>query len=117
MSITSLTWQAHRASIDTLGLATPFLGSRRKRLLFITVDHPLCRAQLFPFWHHRSELASRYGIDIRELPLSRFQAGKNPYAGAVDAVCFQTGFDLAPGAVETVAVEQRVTVARDRAAG
>lgn len=103
MSIATLSWQAHRVSVDTLGFLTPFLGSRRKRWLFISEDTPLGRAQLFPFWRHRADLAARYGIDIRELPLSRFQAGKNPYAGPVDAVCFQARAGLPPREVAALA--------------
>lgn len=103
MNIAALTWQAHRLAIDRLGFLPPFLGSRHKRLLFITENNPLCHTQLYPFWHHRAELASRYGIVIRELPLARFKTGRHPYAGKVDAVCFQSWFDLAPEALAELA--------------
>ncbi len=107
MSITSLTWQAHRLAIDRLGFPAPFLGTRHKRLLFITDNNSPSPVQIFPFWHHRSQLASRYGIDIRELPLAHFEQGRNPHAGLVDAVCFQARPDLATEAMGALAFRIR----------
>jgi glycosyltransferase involved in cell wall biosynthesis len=116
MSIASLTWQARRLATGRLGLLPPYLGSRHQRLLFITDDSPLARAQAYPFWHHRAELASRYAVDIRELPLSRFEAGRNPYADAVDAVCFQSRFRPAPEALGGLAGRVRAAFPRARLA-
>jgi glycosyltransferase involved in cell wall biosynthesis len=116
MSITSLTWQARRVSIDRLGLLPPFFGTSHKRLLFITGDGPLCHAQFYPFWHCRSELAARYGVDIRELPLARFQEGRNPYADMVDAVAFQAEPGLAPEAAGDLAKRVHAVFPRARLA-
>ena len=44
----------------------------------------------------------RHGIEVRELPLKQFLDGKNPYAESVDAVCFQTRFDLSTAQLENV---------------
>jgi glycosyltransferase involved in cell wall biosynthesis len=101
MSVTDLTWQAHRRAIDSLGVLLPFdfRSPGRRRLLFITESDPLCHAQFFPFWQRRTALLSRYSVEIRELPMERFLDGRNPYTGPVDAVCFQAGFDLSLSAV------------------
>lgn len=103
MSITSLSWETHRFAIDRLGLLPPFIGTRHKRLLFIVENNPLCHAQVYPFWYHRDALASRYGVAIRELPMARFHDGRHPYAGEVDAVCFQSGAELSPAALGELA--------------
>jgi hypothetical protein len=89
-------WHAHRALIDRAGLLIPFApGQRRHRLLFISERDPICQTQLFPYFFHRTDLARKHGIEIRELPLARFREGKHPYHGVrVDAVVFQTWFDL-----------------------
>jgi hypothetical protein len=96
-------WDIHRLAVDRLGWQRPFpRGTSGKRLLFITEKDILCQTQVFPFWHHRADFAGRHRIELRELPLARFLAGKNPYPDA-DAVCFQTFFDLSPDDVAGMA--------------
>ena len=54
----------------------------------------IAAAQIFPFFLYSRELAIRYHIEIRELPLKAFLEGHNPYRLPVDVVCLQTWFDL-----------------------
>lgn len=97
-------WNLHRLAIDRLGWQQPFgKNPGWKKMLFITENDPLCHTQFFPFWHYRMELARRFRIEVRELPLAKFLADKNTYRD-VDAVCFQTWFDLTPEAVRDIAV-------------
>lgn len=100
-------WDAHRLAVDRLGWQRPF-GKRAgwKRMLFISERNPLCHTQLFPFWHFRDELARRYRIELRELPLAKYKTGKHPYRDA-DAVCFQTWFDLSTEAMGEMAARLR----------
>ena len=94
-------WRLHRAFVDRAGLLRPFSNSKtNKRLLFISERDPICHTQWFPFYFYRNQLAKRHGIQIREVPLTRFNAGRHPYQGPVDAVCLQTWFDLSPQAMD-----------------
>ena len=85
-------WRTHRTLIDKFGLLLPFSrqGSR-KRILFISVNERIAHAQVFPYFFHAQDFAS---IELRELPLNRFLDDDHPYKTSVDAVCFQTWFDL-----------------------
>lgn len=107
MNLNSLSWKAHRGSVDRLGLLPPFAGGGRKRLLFITGSGAAQQSRFFPFWYHRAELASQLGVAIRELPLAHFLAGRNPYSGPVDAVCFQSEAGQSPEAVAGLAARIR----------
>src|SRR5262249_52894012 len=60
----------------------------------------ICQSQIFPFFLHSRELGRELRIEMRELPLRRFLDGRNPYAVPVDAVCFQTWFDLTDADIE-----------------
>jgi hypothetical protein len=97
-------WNLHRLAIDRIGWQQPF-GKKPgwKKMLFISENDPICHMQFFPFWHYRTDLARRFRIEVRELPLAKFLADKNTYQN-VDAVCFQTWFDLTPEAVRDIAV-------------
>jgi len=93
-------WRLHRAVVDRLGLLRPFSQrGARKRCLFITERDAICQAQIFPFFFHARDFARQHGFELRELPLSRFLEDRHPYGGAVEAVCFQTWFDLSPDAL------------------
>jgi glycosyltransferase involved in cell wall biosynthesis len=87
-------WRLHRNLVDRAGLLWPFANNGRKRCLFISERDPICHTQLFPYFFHVRDFASRQGFDLRELPLRRFLKGWHPYKTQVDAVCFQTWFDL-----------------------
>lgn len=101
MPTASWKWRLHRTLIDRAGLLRPF-SKGRKRLLFISERDPICHTQWFPYFFHRDALKNRYNLEIRELPLSRFNEGRHPYHGPVDAVCFQTWFDLSPEVLEAL---------------
>jgi hypothetical protein len=88
-------WKAHRVLVDHAGLLRPFAAGAGRRLLFISVRDPICHTQIFPFFFHARELAHAHDLQVRELPLPRFEEGRHPYLrGRVDAVAFQTWFDL-----------------------
>ncbi|QJW99683.1 glycosyltransferase [Frigoriglobus tundricola] len=106
MNVSIWRWRLHRATVDRAHFLWPFSRKRgRKRLLMISCRDPICHAQLFPFFFHQSDLAARDHIELRELPLDRFESDRHPYGGgaAVDAVCFQTWFSLGPQAMEALA--------------
>lgn len=97
MSNSVLRWHLHRLLVDRLSVLRPFSGnSGKKRLLILSETDQIPKAQIFPFLYHAEDFSVQYGVDIRELPLARFLDGRHPYAGQVDAVCFQTGFHLSP---------------------
>lgn len=104
MKAAVLRWRLHRALLDRMGVLLSFSRpAARKRILFISEADPICNAQLFPFFFHAEGFAARYGIEMRELPLARFKDGHHPYHGKVDAVCFQTRFDLSLDAMDALA--------------
>lgn len=91
-------WQLHRLLVDRTRVTQAF--SKRngtKKVLMLSERGEIASAQIFPFFLYRHELASLHGVEIRELPLRRFLDAGNPYDHAVDAVCFQTWFDLGMG--------------------
>ena len=103
-------WRLHRALLDRAGLLWPFSKNKgKKRLLFIGERDSICQTQWFPFFFHRDELATRYNVELRELPISRFEDGRHPYRVEVDAVCFQSWLDLSPQSMETLARKIRET--------
>jgi hypothetical protein len=64
-------------------------------MLLISAPNELCHTQLYPFFFHREALRTFPGVEIRELPLAAFRAGRNVFARQrVDVVCLQTWFDL-----------------------
>lgn len=73
-----------------------------KKVLFLSEQDTICQAQIFPFFLHSRDFANQLQIEMRELPLRRFLNGRYPYNGAVDAVCFQTWFDLTSDELETL---------------
>lgn len=106
MTIALPRWRAHRWLIDRANLLLPFSPGRRQRLLFISERDPICHTQLFPYFYHRDELAQSHRIEIRELPLKRFQQGNHPYLKThVDAVVFQTWFNLDEASISALVNE------------
>jgi hypothetical protein len=94
-------WQLHRLLVDRTKAARAFSQkSGTKKVLLLGECNEIANAQIFPFFQYRHELASLHGIEIRELPLRRFLDAGNPYPDTVDAVCFQTWFDLAAGELQ-----------------
>ena len=88
-------WSVQRWLTDRLRYQRPFSASKARRVLFISAPNALCHTQLFPFFHCRHALRRTWGLELRELPLEAFKAGRNRYARQrVDAVCLQTWFDL-----------------------
>jgi len=97
-------WHLHRTMLDRLKILRPYSNhAGRKRCLFISERDPICQTQLFPYFYHAVNFAERERLEIRELPLSCFLQGKHPFDTAVDAVFFQTWFDLSPEALVNVA--------------
>jgi hypothetical protein len=88
-------WKAHRALVDRAGVLRPFASRPGRRLLVISVGDAICHTQIFPFFFHAPDLARDHDLQVRELPLSRFEQERHPYVRChVDAVAFQTWFDL-----------------------
>lgn len=103
-------WRLHRALVDRVGYLRPFSKrTAHKRLLFISEHDPICHAQLFPFFYHAHDIAQRHDMEMRELPFARFKQGHHPYLGQVDAVCFQTWFDLTPETMDALAKQIHAT--------
>lgn len=110
-----LAWRAHRLLVDSLSRPMPFLSGGR-RLLFLSVRDPLCHTQLFPFFYYRRTLARRWGISIAELPLARFLEKPPRPDPRIDAVAFQTWFDLSEEEMQELVTRIRETYPQARLA-
>jgi len=103
-------WQIQRVLQDRLRVLLPFSSdSAKRRVLMISAYGDLPNTQLFPFFYHRAELASRYSLELREVPLERWQSGNHPYRQRVDAVCLQTGYVDSPAALQAIVTQIRET--------
>lgn len=100
-------WQLHRLFVDQVHFFLPFSRhQRKKRLLFISENDSLCDAQLFPFFFHAKDFQD---IELRELPLQYFLSDRHPYKTHIDAICFQTWFNLPPKELEQLVQQIKVT--------
>lgn len=91
-----LAWKAHRHHLQSGGQTQGFSLDASHKLLLLTVDDPICHSQVFPFFYYQPELADRFGVQLREIPLKQFEAeSAYNYLGA-DTVCVQTWFDRTP---------------------
>ncbi|UUX94240.1 glycosyltransferase [Aquabacterium sp. J223] len=70
--------------------------------VFFTVDDPIARNQVFPFYLYSSKLRQAYGIRFCELDWRCLQAEEKPAAvfPRVQWVCLQTWFDLSGQQIE-----------------
>lgn len=99
-------WTLHRAAVDKLAWLKPFSNRKGlKRWLIISEDDPICHAQIFPYFFYHIDFLHKYDIEIRELPLRYFKNGKHPYNCPVDAVSFQTWFDLSDTDLENLTLK------------
>src|SRR5438552_14476827 len=104
MPLTLLKWRAHRILTDRLGILKAFPTRKKpKRVLFLTVPGQSAQAQIFPFFLYQNAIAKQYGIELRELSLQQFLAGNNSHDSKIDAVLFQTWFDLRDDEINTLA--------------
>lgn len=107
MNFAEKRWNLHRLMTDRLGWQPPFSrGTNIRKILFLGERDPICHMQSYPFWHYRKALRERHGVEFREMTLQGFLEGRCRYR-EVDAVCFQTWFDLTPEAVRSVATRIR----------
>jgi hypothetical protein len=107
-------WSFHRALLSRSAFMKPFSQRKNlKRLLLLSERDAICHVQLFPFFLYASEFANQHRIEIRELPLNRFLSGQYPYRDGIDAVCFQTWFDLTRTEMESLC--ERIQTAWPRA--
>lgn len=90
----TINWHINQLAIQKIGLLRPFGRKAQKRALFITESNSISQAQFFPFFVYRKRFEKEFGIEMRELPLTRFLNERHPYKHDVDAVLFQTWFDL-----------------------
>lgn len=97
-----LAWAAHRRRLNAATLARPFEADATRRWLFLSVDDPICRSQVFPFFYYRPELRERFGVHMRELPLAQFEAAPERAPANADTVCIQTWFDRSPESLRTL---------------
>lgn len=90
-----LKWSLHRQLLDRLNYSAPFSKKDRQHLLFISAPDPICHTQLFPFFFHEADWRRLYNVEIREIALKKWLSGTHSYKNDnVDAVFFQTWFDL-----------------------
>jgi hypothetical protein len=109
MALTLHRWHTHRMLVDHARLLLPYF-SDGQRVLFISENNPICHTQIFPYFYHRAELAREHNIEIRELPLARFQSGKHPYSDTqINAIAFQTWFDLAEDSMASLVQRIKIT--------
>jgi hypothetical protein len=110
MPLPLLKWRAHRILTDRLGILKTFSNRKKsKRVLFLTVSGQIAQAQIFPFFLYQNAIAKQYGIELRELPLRQFLAGSNFHDSKIDAVLFQTWFDLRDDEIATLARRIKAT--------
>lgn len=94
-------WRVHRELVRRLGFGKPFYGRGRERVLFISYNHGIAHAQIFPFFFYRRELRERYGVELSEVKLDAFREGRYLRQQA-DIVFLQTSFDIGHEALERV---------------
>jgi hypothetical protein len=108
--VSILRWQLHRGLVDRLGFSNPFTrNTQRKRVLFISERNPISYAQFFPFFLYHRIFEESHGIEIRELPLSRFLEKRHEYGHELDAVLFQSWFELKPDELRRLATLMQAT--------
>jgi hypothetical protein len=91
-----LAWAAHEQQFRRGGTPQAFSNDADHKLLLLSVDDPICRSQVFPFFYYQPELAQRFGIQLREIPLKQFETANTHIAKRADTVCIQTWFDRKP---------------------
>jgi hypothetical protein len=92
-----LAWAAHQHHFHSGVPTQGFSADATHKLLFVTEHDPICRSQVFPFFYYQPELASRFGIQLREVSLRQFETQSTPTGPQrADTVCFQTWFDRTP---------------------
>lgn len=72
----------------------PFRSGRGARFLFVTEEQAIARGQIFPFLFFEREIAARWGIQLREVALARFEARPDAAPSGADVVVLQTWFDV-----------------------
>jgi glycosyltransferase involved in cell wall biosynthesis len=88
-------WWLHRAAVDNLGWYARFPKGGHRQILFLSAPDFIAKLQIFPWYYYRDHLRRTRGIEIREIPLDVFRNDPERYRDPrVDAVCFQTWFDL-----------------------
>ncbi len=88
-------WRLHRVLIDHFRWMRHLSRQERtKRMLFMRERDPICHNQLFPFFLFSVDLAESHHIQLRGLPLHLSSTIAILTIPQVDAVCFQTWFDL-----------------------
>jgi hypothetical protein len=96
-----LKWRLHQALVHRVGYGSSFPRRKsRKHVLFLSERDPISQTQLFPFFLYQNYFEENFGIEIRELPLQRFIRAKKQFSGELDAVLFQTWFDLNPSEMD-----------------
>lgn len=81
-------------------LSRPFSHSAARRLLILSIDERIPQSQVHPFHVHARQIAARYGIETREIPVDRYLALRSPGLDGADIVCFQTHFDITDEALQ-----------------
>lgn len=110
MKLALLRWRAHRVLVDRARMLRSFSSRPGRRLLFLTVKNEISSTQIFPYFFHSEHFERAHGIQIRELPLEQFTHGQHPYQGErIDAVAFQTWFDLDSDAMSQLVGRIRAT--------
>lgn len=110
-----LAWRAHRLLVDSLPRPIHLL-SGGQRLLFLSEHGPLCHTQLFPFFYYRRTLARLWGVSIAELPLARFLEKPPRPDPRINAVAFQTWFDLSEEVMQELVTRIRESYPQARLA-
>jgi len=109
-------WKLHRLKVDHVRGYSGFSAKSRKKMLFLTLPDSICKAQVFPFFFHAAELRIRKGLEVAEATLAAFRRSPKRFSAEVDAVAFQTGFDLAPGEMSDLVSEIRAAFPQARIA-
>lgn len=94
-------------------LAAPWLALTSPRGLprdahIYYLSNRISFSQIFPFIYYRHEIARRYGVALRFIPVEPLIAGKTRPRGGADIVLFQTWFTIEHGRLAQVAEQLAV---------
>ncbi|MFN0217649.1 MAG: glycosyltransferase [Hyphomicrobium sp.] len=73
--------------------------------MLVSLPDQIAQSQTHPFHFYAKDLSQRYGVAVREVPLSTVLSGKRYVARGATTVAFQTEFDITNADLERLIVQ------------